>query len=250
MKKNVRVLIVEDEFVTLDTLRNYLEDSGYEVSGDAMRAEEALTVLEEGTTDIAILDIHLKGEKDGIWLAGQIRERYKIPYIFLSAFSDPVTVEAASRTRPFGYLVKPFTKADIFTSIEVALKNYAEQVEELKLPKSHNSISTEVLINDAIFVKDNLIFQKIVIREIMYVQAFKNYLELHLAGNRHVIRSTLTDFQKILPKEYFVQTHRSYVVNLEFVQKIGGDFVLAGSVNVPISRGYKEEILRRLKFFY
>ena len=69
MKKNVRVLIVEDEFVTLDTLRNYLEDSGYEVSGDAMRAEEALCFLEKSETDIAILDIQLKGGKDGILFA-------------------------------------------------------------------------------------------------------------------------------------------------------------------------------------
>jgi DNA-binding LytR/AlgR family response regulator len=196
------------------------------------------------------LDINLKGEKDGIWLAGQIREHYKIPFIFLSAFSDPATVEAASRTRPFAYLVKPFTQADIFTAIEVALKNYAEQMEELKLPASHSSINTEVLINDAIFVKDNLVFQKIIVREIMYVQAFKNYLELHLSGNRHVIRSTLTDFQKILPKEHFMQTHRSYVVNLHFVEKVGGDFMLVGSVNVPISRGFKDEVLKRLKFFY
>lgn len=250
MKKNVRVLIVEDEFITMDTLRNYLEDSGYEVSGDAMRAEEALQILEEGTTDIAILDINLKGEKDGIWLAGQIRERHKIPFIFLSAFSDAATVEAASRTRPFGYLVKPFTRADIFTSIEVALKNYAEQMEELKLPESHRSVSTELLINEAIFVKDNLVFQKIVIRDIMYVQAFKNYLELHLVGSRHVIRSTLADFLNILPKSHFMQTHRSFALNLAFVEKIGGDFALVGSVNVPISRTFRDELLKRVKFFF
>lgn len=250
MKKNVRVLIVEDEFITRDTLRDYLEDSGYEVSGDAMRAETALKILEEGTTDIAILDIHIKGDKDGIWLAEQIRERYKIPFIFLSAFSDPVTVEAASRTRPFGYLVKPFTQADIFTSIEVALKNYSEQIEELKLPESHSSIHTEVLINDAIFVKDNLVFQKILLNEIMYIQAFKNYLELHLAGTRHVIRSTLSDFMKVLPSTHFIQTHRSFVVNVAYIEKIGGDFVMAGSVNVPVSRGFKDELLKRMKFYY
>lgn len=250
MKRNVRVLIVEDEFITMETLRNYLEDSGYEVSGDAMTADEALQILEQGTTDIAILDIHIRGEHDGIWLAGQIRERFRIPFIFLSAFSDPTTVEAASRTRPFGYLVKPFSKADIFTSIEVALKNYSEQVEELKLPDSHRSHSTEVLINEAIFVKDGLVFKKIMVNEIMHIQVFKNYLELHLTGSRHIIRSTLTDFQKILPKDFFVQSHRSFVVNLNFLEKVGGDFLLVGGANIPISRGFREEILQRLKFYY
>lgn len=250
MKKKVRVLIVEDEFITRDTLRDYLEDSGYEVSGHAMRAEKALQILDEGATDIAILDINIKGERDGIWLAAQIRERYHIPFIFLSALSDTATVESAARTRPFGYLVKPFTKADIFTSIEVALKNYAEQMEELKLPESHASISTEVLINEAIYVKDNQIFQKIVIRDIRYVQSFNNYLELHLDGSRHLIRSTLSDFLKILPQAHFLQTHRSFVVNLDFVEKIGNNFVLVGSVNVPVSRNSKDELLKRVKFFY
>ena len=69
MQKNIRVLIVEDEFITMDMLRDYLEQSGYDVSGDAMRADEALDILERFDTDIVLLDINLKGEKDGIWIA-------------------------------------------------------------------------------------------------------------------------------------------------------------------------------------
>ena len=58
--KKIRVLIVEDEFITLDTLRDELEEIGYEIAGGAMKAQEALEILEQGDTDIAILDIHLK----------------------------------------------------------------------------------------------------------------------------------------------------------------------------------------------
>jgi DNA-binding LytR/AlgR family response regulator len=250
MKKNVKILIVEDEFVTLDLLRDYLEDIGYEVSGDAMSAEEALAVLEKGDTDLAMLDINIKGDKDGIWVAEQIRKKYKIPFIFLTAFSDAVSVEAASRTHPAGYLVKPFTKADIFTSIEIALKNYSDHTSVLKLPDTLQSVDTEVLINDAIFIKDNLVFKKIVIEDIMYVQAFKNYLELHMADSRQIIRSTLTDFQKILPKDHFIQTHRSFVINMKYMQKIGSDFVQIGSTDIPLSKGHKEDVLKRLKFYY
>jgi DNA-binding LytR/AlgR family response regulator len=250
MEKNVRILIVEDEFVTLDLLRDYLEESGYEVSGDAMSADEAIAILEKGETDFAMLDINIKGDKDGIWLAEQIQKKYKIPFIFLSAFSDSPTVKAASRTNPLAYLVKPFTKEDIFTTLEVALNNYNTQQTGLRLSDAQPKIEAEVHIDEAIFVKDNLVFKKVFIKDIMYVQAYKNYLELHFANSRQIIRSTLTDFQKILPKDHFIQTHRSFIVNMSFMDKIGGDFVTIGTTNIPVSRGFKDDVLKRLKFYY
>ncbi len=250
MNEKVRVLIVEDEFITLDSLRDSLEEIGYDISGDAMKAEEALAILERKDTDIAILDIQLKGEKSGIWLAEQIRERYKIPFIFLSAFSDPATIREAAQTEPYGYLVKPFTPSDIFAAIEVALKNFSKTNEALQLPKSHTKVTDEVLVNDAIFVKDDLVFRKITISDIRYIQAFKNYLELHFIDNRHVIRSTLKDFFEILPSTHFMQTHRSYVVNIDKVEKVGSNFVMVGDASVPVSNNYREALLQRLKFFY
>jgi DNA-binding LytR/AlgR family response regulator len=250
MEKNLRILIVEDEFVTLDLLRDYLEESGYEVSGDAMSAAEAIAILEKGETDFAMLDIHLKGDKDGIWLAEQLQKKYQIPFVFLSAFSDSTTVKAASRTNPLAYLVKPFSKADIFTTIEVALHNYNTQQTGRQLPAAQPKMETQVHLNEAIFVKDNLVFKKVFIKEIRYVQAYKNYLELHFANSRQIIRSTLTDFQMFLPQDDFMQTHRSYLVNIHFLEKIGGDSAFIGKTEIPISRNFKESVLKRLKIYH
>lgn len=250
MKKNIRILIVEDEFVTLDLLRDYLEESGYEVSGDAMSADEALAVLEKGDTDFAMLDINIKGNKNGIWLAEKINQEYKIPFIFLTAFSDAHTIKAATLTNPYGYLVKPFTQADIFAAIEVGLNNYnnkkiQQQQNDTPTPKVHIS-----QIEDSIFVKDQSVFKKIYIKDIQYIQVFKNYLELQFADSRQIIRSTLSDFQKTLPPDYFIQTHRSYLVNTHYLEKIGGNFVIIGKHNIPISRGYKETVLKGLKIYH
>jgi DNA-binding LytR/AlgR family response regulator len=249
MEKNIRILIVEDEFVTLDLLRDYLEESGYEVSGDAMSADEAIAILEKGETDFAMLDINIRGKKDGLWIAEQINQKYKIPFIFLTALSDSTTVKAASRTRPYAYLVKPFTQADIFTTIEIALNNYNENRIAMRLSESDTKKVSEIQINDAIFIKDDLLFKKIFIKDIQYVQAFKNYLELHFTDGRHIIRSTLTDFQKALPQDHFMQTHRSYIVNVNFLEKIGGDFVVISKTEIPISRGFKESVLKQLKIY-
>jgi DNA-binding LytR/AlgR family response regulator len=250
MKKKVRILLVEDEFVTLDILRDYLEEMGYDIVGDAMSADEAMQILAKESVDIAILDIHLKGDKNGIWLAEQIRQLYKFPFIFLSAFSDAATIESASETRPAGYLVKPFTQADIYAAIEVALKNHSNQMGELRLPNSLQSIDSELFINDAIFIKEGAVYNKIVLNDITHIQAFKNYLELNGKSHRHIIRSTLADFQRILPTDYFVQTHRSFVINLSYLDKIGGDFAQVNGVNIPISRSFKNDLLQKLKFYY
>ena len=247
--KKIRVLIVEDEFITLDTLRDELEEIGYEISGDAMKAQEALEILEQGDTDIAILDIHLKGSESGIWLAKQIRKRYQIPFIFLSAFSDSQTIAEAAETQPSSYLVKPFTQADLYTAIELALLKHSQHQEQLQLPESHTRVKKELLINDSIFVKDDITYRKIPLRDICYVEAFKNYLELQLKDNRHVIRSTLKDFLDVLPQDYFIQTHRSFVVNLEKVMEIGGNFLVVNDAKIPVSRGQKEEVLARLNFY-
>ena len=250
MKNNVRILIVEDEFITLNNLRNSLGEMGYSVSGDAMKAEEAIAVLEKKETDIAILDINLKGEKTGIWLAEQIKQKYKIPFIFLSALSDPKTIEQAANTEPSSYLVKPFTTPDIYAAVEIAIKNFAKKKDSLQLPKSQGKVSGELLINDSIYVKDNLIFRKIKLKDVVYVQAFKNYLELRFNSDKHIIRSTLKDFYEILPNKYFVQTHRSFLVNIGQVEKIGSRFARVGDYDIPISDKYREKVLQRLKFFF
>jgi DNA-binding LytR/AlgR family response regulator len=251
MEKSIRILIVEDEFVTLDLLRDYLEESGYEVSGDAMSAEEAIAVLEKGETDFAMLDINIRGQKDGLWIAEQINQKYKIPFVFLTAFSDSATVKAAAKTRPYGYLVKPFTQADIFTTIEIALNNYNDNRTKTRPSDVESAAKTpsDIQINDAIFIKDDLLFKKIIIKDIQYIQAFKNYLELYFTDSRQVIRSTLADFQKALPQDHFIQTHRSYIVNAHFLEKIGGDFVVIGKTEVPISRGFKDSVLKQLKIY-
>lgn len=246
MSKNIRILIVEDEFVTLDLLRDYLEESGYEISGDAMSAAEAIEILEKGETDFAMLDINIRGDKDGIWLAEQIQEKYHIPFVFLTAFSDAPTVKAASRTHPYGYLVKPFTQADIFTTLAIALSNYNERQHQ---SETQPQLTSAIKIEDTIFVKDNQTYTKVAIKEIRYVQAYKNYLELHLQDSRQIIRSTLTDFQKTLPQSHFIQTHRSFIVNINFIEKIGGDFLIIDSTEIPVSRGLKDDVLKRLKFY-
>lgn len=248
MEKKVKVLVLEDEYINLDLIRTYLEDAGYEISGCVMRADAALEVLEQFDTDIAILDINVKGEKDGIWLAEQIRLHYHIPFLFLTAYSDPVTVKRAAKVNPYGYLVKPFSQADIYTSIEIALTNYEKEDKALVLPKEIILENKELNNEDFIFIKEDFMYKKVIIAEIHYIQSFKNYIEISLSGSRITLRYTLQKILEILPKKYFAQTHRSFVVNILFVESINTEYVITRNKKVPLSKTYKDDFVRKLPF--
>ncbi len=246
MNSKIRVLIAEDEFITLDMLKDYLEESGYELSGDAINAKEAIEILEKKETDIVLLDIHIKGEKDGIWLAEQIKEKYHLPYIFVSAYSDTSTIKRATNTNPYGYLVKPIKQADIFSAIEVALKNYSKEINPNNYKEKHDSENSILNSGKNIFVKDNLTYKKIVVDEIMFVQTFKNYLELHFKNERLVIRYTLQSFIKQLPSEQFIQVHRSYLINTKFITEVTPTSVNINGKIIPLSKAFKDSLLKKV----
>src|SRR5215831_11413249 len=123
-----QILVVEDERLVARALQNELEQFGYEVSGVASSASEAVAQVEERRPDLVLMDVHLKGEVDGIEVAQRIQSRCGIPVIYLSAFSDATTVARASETNAFGYLIKPYLVRKQKTAYEMALaKHRAEQ---------------------------------------------------------------------------------------------------------------------------
>jgi DNA-binding LytR/AlgR family response regulator len=242
-KDKVRVLIVEDEFITIETLTLVLKEMNCVVSGDAMSAKEAIAILDKGETDLAILDINIKGDKDGIWVAQQIQEKYHIPFIFLTAFGDKNTVQRAIETGPYGYLVKPFSKVDVFTAVEVAINNFSRQNDGLKI--QNNPITTQ----GSIFIRDDYMFVKLKIEDILYIKSDKNYLEIHLANKMHLTRGKMSDFMQNLPLEKFMQVQRSFVVNIEVVDLIGAGFLKIGSIDIPLGLKYKDELKKRIVMF-
>lgn len=120
-----RVFIVEDEAVIAEELRIRLRRMGLEVVGSVCSAEEAIESVAQTAPDLVLMDIQLEGAMDGIEGAATIRERYGVPAVFLSAYSDDATIERAKRTDPFGYVLKPFNERDLRIAIEIALHKHA-----------------------------------------------------------------------------------------------------------------------------
>lgn len=125
---NARILVVEDEGIVAKDIQNTLKGLGYGVSALASSGEEAIDKAAETHPDLVLMDIALKGEMDGVEAAEQIRARFDIPVVYLTAYSDKKTLQRAKIAEPYGYILKPFPERELHSNIEMALyKHKAEQ---------------------------------------------------------------------------------------------------------------------------
>lgn len=248
MRDPLKILIVEDEFVTMNAIEEALIDAGYEIFGTAKSADEALNLLKSKSPDLAILDINIHGEKDGIWLAEQISSKYNIPFIFLTAYGDKRTVEQAMKAEPFGYLVKPFNQIDVYTAIEVAIKNFEKiSTRQTSITLKSNIQKSPVSFNDILFVKESHFYSRLKVEEINYVKAQSRGVIAYTKQKDYQLGYSFTELSQVLPSDKFVQTHRSYLVNIHSVDHIGGNFLKIGVSEIPISSQRRNEVLSAFK---
>ncbi|MEH2087459.1 MAG: helix-turn-helix domain-containing protein [Nostoc sp.] len=116
-----RILIVEDEILVAREIESHLHKMGYEVVGIAVTANTVVQQVSESMPDLVLMDINLQGNQDGIRMADEIGDRFQIPVIYITAYSDDSTLQRAKLTNPFGYVLKPFTQQDLRVAIELAM---------------------------------------------------------------------------------------------------------------------------------
>jgi len=243
MEEAVKILIVEDEYITAKTLSNFLEASGYTVVGCAMDTEEALSYLKNTTIDCVILDINLNDEKDGVWIANHIKENYHIPFIFLTAYTDKDTISRAVQASPFGFLAKPFQKVELFSAIEIALHKH----NELSM-LTDSASDVDESFETTIFLKNVDRFDKVSINDICFIESQKNYLLIHTAAMMYKHRATLKEFMGIVSPVNFVKTHRAFLINMNKISSVDKSNHLINilSDNVPVSKAFRSEVYQKI----
>lgn len=122
--KTSSVMIVEDEAIVALNLKRRLEQLGYEVTGIADSGDDALALMHARPADLVLMDIHIKGAVDGIDAAGALAQKRSVPVIFLTAYSEDATLMRARTTRPYGYLLKPFSERELHATIQMALARF------------------------------------------------------------------------------------------------------------------------------
>ncbi|NQX91191.1 MAG: response regulator transcription factor [Flavobacteriales bacterium] len=127
MKEAIKILVVEDEPLVAEDLAAQVEDMGFEVAGICYSGADAITKIDEGNVDAALLDIRLEDNITGIDVAKHIRSTANIPFLYVTSHSDRSTLDEAKVTQPSGYIVKPFDENDLFAALEIAIFNYFNQ---------------------------------------------------------------------------------------------------------------------------
>jgi DNA-binding LytR/AlgR family response regulator len=239
-KDTVRILIVEDDMIIGANLSIQLTSLGYEVTGVVPRGEEAIVHVREHPPHILLLDINLKGALTGIDTARAIQRHLDIPIIYLTANSDNTTFERAKETHPSAFLTKPFNKLNLQRTIALV-------VEQLK--KGEESIQRvphiEVL-EDRIFVRHNGKMEKLLLADLLYIEADRNYCTLITHKLKHVITCTLKSMEEKLPKSRFLRVHRSYIINISKLDVVGDGHLEIGRKVIPIGKSYKVSLLSRI----
>ena len=147
-----KLLVVEDEGIVAMDIADRLTAMGYEVIGSAGSGKEAIALVEKKRPDLILMDIVIEGDFDGVATASYIHKHYQVPVVFLTANSDPRTLNRAKATSPFGYLLKPFEERELQVAVEMALYRHRAE-EKIKL---HQVWLTTVLscIGDGIIATD------------------------------------------------------------------------------------------------
>lgn len=151
-RTRISILIVEDEAIIAQNIQELLFSLDYDAFAIAPSSHEALARASERCPDVVLMDIRIKGELDGIATAALLRERFDVPIIYLTAHADAATIERATKTEPYGYLVKPIKPPDLRSAIEVA--HYRHAMESRARARERWFTTTMRSIADAVITVD------------------------------------------------------------------------------------------------
>jgi len=232
---STRILIVEDELIIAEDIKEKIISFGYEIAEVADSFETAIEILKTNTPDLVLLDITLKGKKNGMDIAREMDTLYPIPYIFLTSNHDVKTLEEIKTLHPSSYLMKPYKKEELYMAIELAFQP--------KTPISNNNNKTQP---DHIFIKEGHSFQKIKKDDIRYLKSEGVYIEIYTDLKRYITRDNFKNLMEKLSVDKFIQTHKSYYINIDHISSVTAISIMVGNDEIPLGRTFKDEVTKQL----
>lgn len=180
------ILIVEDELIIALDIKEILNEEGYDAIINIVNVEDAITAIENYNPSLVLIDINLKQDKDGIDLGTYLLQKDKVPFIYITSYSDKSTLERVTETRPYGYIVKPFKPIDLKTTVSIVLNNFKHRnIDALRNNKEINNDIPFILKQSIKYINEN-ITEKIKISDLAkqtrwesqhYNRLFKQYMD-------------------------------------------------------------------------
>jgi two-component system, LytTR family, response regulator LytT len=225
--EHLKILIVEDEVLIAEDLKDILKTFGLKKIEMVHDKASALENLRLKKPDIAILDIRMEKELDGLEIGEFIQNNYNLPFIFITAHSDIEMIKKIIKTKPVGYITKPFKKSDLFANINLAIE--------------------QLTTNNKLFIKDGYSTHVININEIVYIESEGNYINIFTSSKKYLSRQNMESILLDIDSNDFLKIHRSYIINLNKVKKYSGKEVIINEITLPISKTFYDVFIENMK---
>lgn len=200
----IRILIVEDDPIIAEDLKDMLTTANYTVVGTCYDKEQALSSINEIKPNLVLLDINLDGNFEGFEIAKYLTEIKKTPFLFLTSYSGKEIIEKAKKTLPMGYIIKPFNERELFSNIEIALHNFSKFTIPLELNRKtiNNLIANELTEKEFTILKglyEGKSNQQIAEEQFVSVNTIKTHIKnIYEKLNTHSRAETITLLKDLL----------------------------------------------------
>lgn len=242
----MRILALEDERVFANLITFAVGKLGYELIAIADNAEDMMRLVKSTSPDVILLDINVKGDKDGIETAELIQKLPKpAPIIFLTSHDGQEVFSRAKATNPYAYLTKPFEEGALQRAIELAFLQYSKQIDS---EDDYTGWGNDIFLEESFFIKIGDKLEKVSVQDIQYIEVELKYITLHTKEKQFVARMTLQEIKAKLPAKFFAQIHRNCLINLKFVTNINlktNKIEIAGK-KLSVSKRQKDSFLEKL----
>ena len=233
MNNKVTCIIVDDEPTARDIIETHLSAiHQIDIIAKCSSALEAFNIINQNKVDLIFLDINMP-DISGISFAKSINKDIKI--IFTTAYRE-YAIEGFD-LHAVDYLLKPIP----FDRLLKAVHNYFDVYH-----KAPVNTEKETPISDFIFVRSDRRMKKINFYDILYIESYSDYLKIHCTSETIITRVNISIIEAKLPQEYFVRVHRSYIVSLSHIESFSNEELILNKKSIPISRSYKEEVIKFL----
>jgi DNA-binding LytR/AlgR family response regulator len=226
----IRCIIIEDERLAQDVIKNHLQKSGrFDLIGTYRNAPEAKEALERETVDLIFLDIQLPG-MTGLNFLRSLSN----PPLVVFTTSYPEYALESYEFNVIDYLLKP-----------VSYERFSKTIDKIIDGKIFKTPNTEIktVNRDHIFIRSEGKFFRISFADIIYIEGMKDYLKIHTKEHVIITHQTMMDMENILPGSHFIRIHKSYIVSIAYIKAVFGNSVDMGQTQLPIGLNYKERIM-------
>ncbi len=240
----IKVLIVEDEPLYAGQLEMLVLELGYLPLAKVSSGDMAIDMVQATQPDLLLMDINIDGDKDGIETAAIIHKTHNIPVIFITSMQDDATFERAKSAAPYAFITKPFSAKKLQRTIELAIARMQPQQE-----KDNSAWADDILVNDSFYIKVKNTLEKVTLTDIQWIEVVNRDCIMHTIEKPLTVRISLTELIAKLPEEFFLQVHRSFIVNINHIASVdltNNRITIKGN-QIPISKAHKDDILEKLQ---